>query len=598
MFTLKRLISIVITVVMLLCTCGIFCMAEDKTVFIAADDTLTFTGRGALEKSPVLSDYYKTAKRVVICEGVTEIPSDFFSPFTALTQAILPSTLTKAEYAFRLCTALESVTFSQGTETLPDAVLSLTPALKSVKLPNSVTTIGFAAFEGSGIESVTLPDSVTTIGFNAFSNCRALKSITLSEGLECIGESAFEGSALTSVTIPDGVREIMDNAFRRCGALTDVSMPHSLEKMGMEVFAGTPIIEKKDKDGAVYADTCLVDATGVTGEYEIKDGTRTIARHAFVGNKKITAVSIPASVIGIGYEAFYECHELAEVETACTPSYVGERAFSYTAFYHDESRREGGALYVGGALVDTWKDIKYCEVKSGTVTIGGEAFKDCRARVKLPSTVKYICDSAFSGNYSKNLIIPEGVQSIGVTAFSSEHLKTVSLPSTLERAEVNAFFYCDSLERIEYNGTREKWNALGIFLPDGVMLKYKNGTVFNPRPETNDHGDGYDDIPDDYEVYVPSYEVEVIEPEVEITPPEEPEPEPEMSESEFESEPEPEIQRPKPDKKENKAKKNGNLWWIAVIVAAAVIGGIAVFVVVYRLHKKDTSDPDIDVFTE
>lgn len=50
----------------------------------------------------------------------------------------------------------------------------------------------------------------------------------------------------------------------------------------------------------------------------------------------------------------------------------------------------------------------------------------------------------------EEIIIPEGVTSIGVTAFSHfTKLRKVVLPSTLERIETSAFYDCKNLEEIE-----------------------------------------------------------------------------------------------------------------------------------------------------
>ncbi len=79
---------------------------------------------------------------------------------------------------------------------------------------------------------------------------------------------------------------------------------------------------------------------------------------------------------------------------------------------------------------------------------------------------------------SGDVVVPEGVTSIGWTAFSScESLKRVSLPASLKKIKMDAFRYCEALERIEFASAEVSfendpfefcWN-LRIVLPEGAV---------------------------------------------------------------------------------------------------------------------------------
>ena len=87
--------------------------------------------------------------------------------------------------------------------------------IKFIYISDGITGIGANAFKGlSDAQSVYIPESVTTIGASAFENCSKLKEITLPKNLRTIGESAFSNcSKIKDITIPRYVTSIGNKAF-------------------------------------------------------------------------------------------------------------------------------------------------------------------------------------------------------------------------------------------------------------------------------------------------------------------------------------------------------------------------------------------------
>ena len=88
---------------------------------------------------------------------------------------------------------------------------------------------------------------------------------------------------------------------------------------------------------------------------------------------------------------------------------------------------------------------------------------DSLAKIKLPSSLKEIGDSAFSRCGLKYVDIPDSVNRIGAKAFEiCTRLTAVDLPLSLKKIDMYAFFECNSLKKIIYEGNAN-WE---FYLPD------------------------------------------------------------------------------------------------------------------------------------
>lgn len=123
---------------------------------------------------------------------------------------------------------------------------------------------------------------------------------------------------------------------------------------------------------------------------------------AFGGCAKITSVTIPNGVTGIGSSAFSGCSSLQSVI-----------------------------------------------IGNGVTNIGGSAFSKCSAlrSVTIPGSVTSIESSAFSGcSALRSVTIENGVTSIGSSAFyQCNNLGSVTIPDSVTSIGENAFDYCPAL---------------------------------------------------------------------------------------------------------------------------------------------------------
>ena len=174
--------------------------------------------------------------------------------------------------------------------------------------PNSIVEYAFAYC--TGLDSTEIPESVKTIKNYAFYGCTGLKEIT----------------------VPDSVTSIGGNAFCKCTSLEKISLPDGVNYIGADAFANTAYSDKDSnwKNHVLYIGKHLIkaDMENLSGEYRIKEGTRTIASYAFSGCEKKTGVIIPDSVLNIGNSAFKNCNNLRQIKLGKKVTNLATDAFS------------------------------------------------------------------------------------------------------------------------------------------------------------------------------------------------------------------------------------------------------------------------------
>ena len=328
----------------------------------AATKTLTVSGQGDMPnydwKHPApWRDHNREMLMLVVEEGITGIGDNAFRDAGSLISASLPKTLTRIGFAsFSFCSSLPMVTIPAGVTKIDDWAFQYCYGLAIVSLPAGLQEIGFGAFIWcEKLSAVTIPAGVKKIGSAAFSACSNLQSITVADGnanyivvdgvlfnkekttlvqypagrvatsyvipkeVTSIEHQAFNNSDnLTAVTLPAGVTSIGVWAFANCSKLTSITIPATVKTIGDGTFTTCQELAEIKVEAAntayTSADGVLFDKAKKTlikypegrnaTAYAIPAGVTNIESEAFGGTKKLTSVTIPASVKKIGYNAF------------------------------------------------------------------------------------------------------------------------------------------------------------------------------------------------------------------------------------------------------------------------------------------------------
>lgn len=241
---------------------------------------------------------------VKIPNTVASICDDAFSGCSNITEIFIPDSVNNIGFtAFYDCTSLESIIVDAKNETYHSTTnclietesKTLLLGCKNSIIPNdgSVVVIeSYSFYRCKELDTVIIPDTITEIGSSAFYGT-GIESITIPSSVVTIGRNAFNGSQLSTIVIADDVKYIGADAFDRCDYFNN---------------------ESNWENGVLYIGNHLIKAeTSLSGAYEIKSGTKTIAREAFYECDNITSIYIPNSVKTIGGYVFEDCSNLSDI---------------------------------------------------------------------------------------------------------------------------------------------------------------------------------------------------------------------------------------------------------------------------------------------
>ena len=309
--------------------------------------------------------------------------------------------------------------------------------ITEVNVPDGISEISMWAFRYcSNLQKIDM-QYVTEIGTQAFEKCSKLESIMLGASLTRIRSSVFDGCTALKTIVFAGTREQWESiekdmgCFSYPGNLTLICTDGEFEidKNGdvTEKTEPTPPETSDYSEGIEYyllksENIYLVSGIGVCKDDYLKipakiDGiyVAEIETQAFYSNQSIKGVAFEEGMNFIGNNAFFNCSNISEVIFPTTLHTIDKLAFGYCS------------------------NLEY-------ITIPGSCVLE---------------NSAFSSCTSLRSATIQNVTRIETGAFTScYNMRSVSLGECLEMIGNTAFFGCDRLEEIYYEGTGEQWEAI------------------------------------------------------------------------------------------------------------------------------------------
>ena len=294
------------------------------------------------------------------------------------------------EGAFSRHNEIKKIVLPKRLKYIGKGAFAFCSSLEEISFPESLRFVGEGAFEHTSVKRLVIPGKI--IGFaRAFKGCDA-EEIIFNEGIKKIdNDCCADCSCLSRVEIPSSALEIMPGAFARCVRLKELSLPASLIGIGEGAF-----------------EKCLS-----LRELNVPEGLVSLGQKAFQGCRRLEHLSIPSTLSAIESGCFSSCPNIKKVQV-------------------DPSCRAYETDATGQCIIES-------NTKTLIYSVNG----------MIPEGIKVLGDRLFRGQDIEEILVPEGVTSIGVEAFAyCYRLKKVSLPKSLERISASAFAHCVSLTEI------------------------------------------------------------------------------------------------------------------------------------------------------
>ncbi len=330
----------------------------------------------------------KNLEEVVLPNNITVIPDYAFENCSSLTNINIPTSLVQIRanafsqtalkefiapeslkeiwlYAFKDAKELRNVELKNVTE-IGDMVFENCEKLESIVIPETLEEIGASVFGGcSSLQDIDLPNKPLALDHNTFygsayyedksnwengvlyvdnyllainSDFLNLSEYKVKEGTIAIAINAFLNNAknLTKITLPEGLKLIGDKAFSSLSKLESVNIPSSVDTIGYNAFASTGIYNNSTNwsDNGLYIDGWLVNVQNTKiSEFEVKEGTIGVSNGSDVSfipsrARKITKLTLPASLRYIGKNSFKQLTLIKEISLGGSLEFIKEGAFA------------------------------------------------------------------------------------------------------------------------------------------------------------------------------------------------------------------------------------------------------------------------------
>ncbi len=280
---------------------------------------------------------------------------------------------------------------------------------------NKVNAIENSAFYGTGLTVIDLVDTVQSVNAEAFGNCTSLNTVIYGAGLTTISSAAFKNCPnITTAYIPNKVSQVITTSISNIPSIEDIyfegtmldwlTLAYSASGENAIQYAKSFYVQAdaKDENGAIvyYKVTDVV----------IPDGTTTINPYAFYGYKALTDVHLNM-IETIKTDAFAKCSGLTNV-------------------------------YFNGTIED-WCNINFSTLYSDPM---------------WKATHIFMFDNEGLTEEVTEIVIPETITEIhDYTFYNFSKLTTVTLDKSVTTIGKDAFYGCNSLNRVNYTGTIEDW---------------------------------------------------------------------------------------------------------------------------------------------
>ena len=345
---------------------------------------------------------------------------------------------------FAGCRALENVIIEEGCEKISNEAFGGCVNLASVTIPSTVYLISANAFEGdTKLSQINLNNNKNYIVKDGMVKTADETKIVFITDEVLKKSSTFE--------IPEKVTEFA-TGISSYENITTLKIPASLTSIGTAwLFPKT--IEKViiDKNNTKYVvennimydneDKSLIMCFSKEKDITIQEGILKLNSYCFLQAENAENVNLPESLETIKSGVFQHGENYKKI-------YIGKRVSNINPCFKVVNYKGTVEIDSENPYYMVENNILYTKSKKTLLC----ALYKLTGKFTIDSGVENIAATAFDAQRMEEVVIPEGVITIGSGAFSQcDNLKKIEIPSTVTEIGSGAFERCTVLENIIIN---------------------------------------------------------------------------------------------------------------------------------------------------
>ena len=318
--------------------------------------------------------------------------------------------------------------------------------LENIILSESLEEIYDYAFSECGIKSVSIPRNVNKIGIAIFEHCYNLEHIDVdlqnkffngwanmfgSNSIIGYDNKLYAGCKNTNLAAW-GFRKIGIGAFYGCEGLTEIEIPSFVEII----------------DNAAFSECKKLKSV------KFNEGLKRINNQAFYNCKLITEISFPNSLDSLGNMVFAYCN-IKEVKLPKNLKWYGRTLrstlreekpdvqYAYPLFDHSLDYYEYQSPFSGNPIDKICVDIEnpyYESIDDACIVeTASQSLIDGFGAFTIPNSVRRLADMCLYNNSSKEIVIPDNVESIvhdNLSLYNRVYKVLADTPPVIEKLEV------------------------------------------------------------------------------------------------------------------------------------------------------------------
>lgn len=357
-------------------------------------------------------------------------------------------------YAFSGCTGLTKVDLDAGKNT------SVVENLETTE--GAIAILPYGVFQNcTSLETVNLPKNLVQIENRAFEGCTVLKSIELPEGLYRLGARAFYGSGLESISLPEGITYIEPETFAG-NNLKTINMP-TVRGIGYSAFEGCKNLAEVDISKVPYIDYKAFQGCDSLKEVTIGDAAVDDMNHydePYLGEQSLEIPNLRVVFEGKLPYMNNPFDSTAKILVHCDKCDDVSQLNMYNNVFTAHIFVESSCSHCGAKLdeiepIGTENLVRYPldKVKQQYLTFNKDTgmivdvsyYKEPVTSITVPKQIDGVAvtgigDGAFRNNPDlEQVILSEGIETIGRNAFTDTSITSLTLPKTVTRIAGNAF---------------------------------------------------------------------------------------------------------------------------------------------------------------